>query len=628
MQKLRFNYFLILCSFLLNIASLFGQASWENRDINNYVNSLMNLNFQEALYLTNQVSDDELSNTLKDLADILYSNGQEKSHSFLISNDSIDDVITNHTIRILQSLKKGYQTLYHKTGEDSLDHFFLAYSIAKENDNTHLHKLSLLAILEYYQFKYSQTNDQYISYLKELESLSKTNLDYVWLYLYKVYFNLQSLSKENWSTTEDFQILEDQMNSIGENSNLWPLFYSLKALKLEYADKEKEALKYHQIALNLSKEEPFLKYIAFRSLIRMSIVKQKEREFKKGIVLLDSALKFINKSDSLRSLIYINKYKSKHNLELNNYDSAYAQLQRSIDLEHKLEYKTDMLEKSALEVKLRTAEKEKQILEEKQRTLTNRNWLIAASLALLFGTGIAILLQKNTFKKRQLAEKETQLKQERVDNLLKGQELMSIDAMIAGQEKERQRVANELHDDLGSLMATIKLHFDNSKISKEDPGLQNAKKLLEEAYQKVRSMAHSKNSGVMSSQGLLPAIKKMAKVITETNALMVSVEDFGMGERLENSLELNLFRTIQELVANAIKHANATNVNIQLTQHEDILNIIVEDNGKGFDRSKIITHSTGMGLTNIEKRIEHLEGNFTVDSVLGKGTSILIDIPL
>ncbi|MDC6362547.1 MULTISPECIES: sensor histidine kinase [Flavobacteriaceae] len=267
-------------------------------------------------------------------------------------------------------------------------------------------------------------------------------------------------------------------------------------------------------------------------------------------------------------------------------------------------------------------------LEIEKRRLANRNWLIAASLALFLGAGIAILLQKNTIKKRQLAEQEALLKQQRVENLFKEQELVSIDAMISGQEKERQKVAGELHDDLGSLMATIKLHFDKAGTGAKDPALQNAQKLLEEAYQKIRRMAHSKNSGVMSDQGLLPAIKKMAKSISESNTLQVSVEDFGMGDRLENSLELSIFRMVQELVANAIKHAEASKVNIQLTQHEDNLNIIVEDNGKGFNRSQVIKEKSGMGLTNIEKRVEHLEGNFTVDSVLGKGTSILIDIPV
>ncbi|MET1260227.1 sensor histidine kinase [Flagellimonas sp. DF-77] len=254
--------------------------------------------------------------------------------------------------------------------------------------------------------------------------------------------------------------------------------------------------------------------------------------------------------------------------------------------------------------------------------------MIAATLALLLGSGIAVLLQKNSTKKRQLAEQEALLKQQRVDNLLKEQELISIDAMIAGQEKERQRVAGELHDDLGSLMATIKLHFDNAQVDKKDPAMKNAQNLLEKAYQKVRGIAHSKNSGVMSDQGLLPAIKKMAKTISETDALEVTVEDFGLGERMENSLELSIFRMIQELVANAIKHADASSLSIQLTQHQDNLNIIVEDDGKGFDRSQMGKASSGIGLANIEKRVEHLEGNFTIDSIAGKGTSILIDIPV
>jgi len=120
----------------------------------------------------------------------------------------------------------------------------------------------------------------------------------------------------------------------------------------------------------------------------------------------------------------------------------------------------------------------------------------------------------------------------------------------------------------------------------------------------------------------------MAKTINETNALKVTVEEFGLAERMENSLELSIFRIIQELTANIIKHAEASKANIQFTQHDDKLNIIVEDNGKGFDMSAVKRSEKGMGLGSIEKRIEHLEGSFTVDSILSKGTSILIDIPV
>ncbi|MFD2587870.1 sensor histidine kinase [Croceitalea marina] len=378
-----------------------------------------------------------------------------------------------------------------------------------------------------------------------------------------------------------------------------------KAIPYYFAQKNRNDLSYNLGSLELDDKNFYLALDYLNKINHKAIPKRDEQD---------------------KILIYKNYYSVYFNLGV--MDSALYYLQKKSVLQDSLNLILRAKDVKDIQTKYETAEKEKQILEEQQKVRANRNWLIAACLALLFGTGIAVLFQKNTTKKRLLAEQEALLKQERVDNLLKEQELVSIDAMIAGQEKERQRVANELHDDLGSLMATIKLHFDNSKVSKKDPALQNAQKLLEEAYQKVRSMAHSKNSGVMSDQGLLPAIKKMAQVITETNALEVVVEDFGMGDRLENSLELNLFRMVQELVANTIKHAEASKVSIQLTQHKDTLNIIIEDNGKGFDRTKIDTSKTGMGLTTIEKRVEHLEGNFTVDSVLGKGTSILIDIPV
>ena len=214
---------------------------------------------------------------------------------------------------------------------------------------------------------------------------------------------------------------------------------------------------------------------------------------------------------------------------MGKYDSAYFYLNRSINTEFEFRGNEERLQSSLFAVENQTEKLKQDNLESENQRKANRNWLIAATLALLLGSGIAVLLQKNSTKKRQLAEQEALLKQQRVDNLLKEQELISIDAMISGQEKERQRVAGELHDDLGSLMATIKLHFDNAQVDKKDPAMKNAQNLLEKAYQKVRGIAHSKNSGVMSDQGLLPAIKKMAKTISQTDALNVTVEDFGLG---------------------------------------------------------------------------------------------------
>ncbi len=482
-------------------------------------------------------------------------------------------------------------------------------------------------------FKNGEQRNLFLSYLTDYKSHAYDLNEKAFAEYF--YLGYKMLSSERDSSEIDFtdDDFDNLISLVKQSGNRLLLAYSEQLYGVKYWAYNHDyemALKHYNNskAIYQSINNKVSEIKLFGILVNISAIYIKWDESQMALKYLYEAkeikLPLKNRKDYI---LYYDKLAKSHVLQ-NNKDSIFYYLAMKDRAEKYAKTLEQAKTVSELETKYQTAKKEKQILEERQKSRTTRNWLIAASLALIFGSGIAILLQKNTTKKRQLAEKEALLKQERVDNLLKEQELVSIDAMIEGQEKERQRVANELHDDLGSLMATIKLHFDNAKVSKKDPALQNAQKLLEEAYQKVRGMAHSKNSGVMSDQGLLPAIKKMAKVITETNALKVSVEDFGMGDRLENSLELNLFRMVQELVANVIKHAEATQVTIQLTQHEDNLNIIIEDNGKGFDRSKVDTSKTGMGLTTIEKRVEHLEGNFTVDSVLGKGTAILIDIPV
>ncbi|MDT0606101.1 sensor histidine kinase [Croceitalea rosinachiae] len=560
------------------------------------------------------------------MAELLYDAGQNLKESYF----NTQELPENKFEAALLFLKNGFTGLYyHSTDTIAFSNFEKAYILAKELNYKPLLKQVILAKLELFYNEMLQSNNLHIDYLKEYEALVEDDIDRFHFYLFQSIFRAKSIFEIEKLSSQNV----NELIRLFENSELeWPnpilaKYYYEIGIHATFDNNLKLGDSNFNLAIN-NANAPFLKYIKYGSYLRKGILKAKDLDYDEALRLLKISAVHYDKQDSLKSSFYTNRYAAEFYQGLKKYDSALFVLKKSIQLENEIQFRENTMEISRLNAKYQTVEKEKQILEEQQKVRANRNWLIAAGIVLFLGAGIALLFQKNTTKKRLLAEQETILKQQRVDNLLKEQELVSIDAMIAGQEKERQRVANELHDDLGSLMATIKLHFDNAKISKKDPALQNAQKLLDQAYQKVRGMAHSKNSGVMSDQGLLPAIKKMAQVITETNALEVVVEAFGMGDRLENSLELNLFRMVQELVANTIKHAEATKVTIQFTQHEDNLNIIIEDNGKGFDRSKIETDKTGMGLTTIEKRVEHLEGNFTIDSILGKGTSILIDIPV
>ena len=100
-----------------------------------------------------------------------------------------------------------------------------------------------------------------------------------------------------------------------------------------------------------------------------------------------------------------------------------------------------------------------------------------------------------------------------------------------------------------------------------------------------------------------------------------------MADRLENSREIAIFRMIQELITNIIKHSHATEATVHLTQHDATLNIMVEDNGVGFDRSQLTSTET-MGLYTIQKRVEGMGGSVTIDTILQKGTTVILDIPL
>jgi signal transduction histidine kinase len=131
----------------------------------------------------------------------------------------------------------------------------------------------------------------------------------------------------------------------------------------------------------------------------------------------------------------------------------------------------------------------------------------------------------------------------------------------------------------------------------------------------------------MAKEGLLPAIYSLAKNASAHGKLKIEVQDFGVTHNFDTTTEVTIFRIIQELVTNIIKHSQAAEANISLTQHKMILSIIVEDKGVGFN-PQLNDTKKGMGLSSIEKRIEHLNGSLEIDSTPGKGTTVIIELPL
>ena len=219
---------------------------------------------------------------------------------------------------------------------------------------------------------------------------------------------------------------------------------------------------------------------------------------------------------------------------------------------------------------------------------------------------------------------------------LKEMETGSIQSIIAGQEKERRRIAREIHDGIGPLLSLSKLELDAYMDEYVDqnqslPGekLVNIRQTLDSITNDLRDLSHHLIPRLLEEFGLFSAFKNL---ITKLNlSIKPKVEfysNFGADIRFESDLELNLYRCGQELVNNAVKHAKASEILVQLIKHEQSIVLMVEDDGKGFQQHNNNLEDFGIGLTNIETRVRTLQGAFIIESRENMGTAASIEIPV
>ena len=251
----------------------------------------------------------------------------------------------------------------------------------------------------------------------------------------------------------------------------------------------------------------------------------------------------------------------------------------------------------------------------------------------VLGCIIAFLYYRNTQRKQRITAQQLEIEGQKFEKAQKEQELAAIDAMILGQEKERETIASDLHDNVCALLSAAKMQFEHltervedADQKKVDELFDKTKNLLDNAYDEVHAMAYQKNSGIMAKKALLPAIENIIKNNNGINGINIELQHFGLDKRLESSKEIFIFRIIQELIANIVKHAKATEANISITLHEAIISIIIEDNGVGIPEEALLKNK-GLGIRNIKKRIQSITGTMNIDSYTNKGTSIIIEIP-
>ena len=205
---------------------------------------------------------------------------------------------------------------------------------------------------------------------------------------------------------------------------------------------------------------------------------------------------------------------------------------------------------------------------------------------------------------------------------------MKISAEITTLENERKRISADLHDDLGPMLSAIKFKISSVDAADEDlVQLEQAESYIDDVIQKLRQISNDLMPGTLLRKGLSFAVEEFIQKVSGLHNLVINFKHTPIPS-LPDEACVNLYRIILEIIHNALKHSQATNLDISLTVSDKKLKLATSDNGKGFDYLVANKKFKGLGLRNILSRTELLGGEMYVESAPGEGTSYVITIPV
>jgi signal transduction histidine kinase len=284
-----------------------------------------------------------------------------------------------------------------------------------------------------------------------------------------------------------------------------------------------------------------------------------------------------------------------------------------------------------MEVKYETEKKEKEIEHlgkensEKELELAKKReqMLLISGISLFVLILLVTLYFYNASRRhRELVEKEKELsavKQQKQKEI--------IETIIVTEEKQRKKIASDLHDGLGQILTAAKINLSNVLSERKEPnGLGAVAELINSALQESKSMALNLMPLELKEKGLTESIKNICSRFNKPGTQEISFNTFGVPDKLDPVIEVNTYRICQELLNNAVKYSKASRIFLQLFCRDHKLIIQIEDNGIGFDKSAVKQNSLGMNT--LRERVALLKGDIELDTAPQKGTNIFIELAL
>lgn len=508
--------------------------------------------------------------------------------------EKLDD--KGHLAAVYANLLGIYSSVGHSPGK-ALEYGLKAIEVCRAGNNKSALEEALVNVS--YVLVSMNKIDRALDMLKEAETISKSLNDKVLLIQEKVAFNNILMLQQKYGSLKKYAdeigvLARETGNKSGQANS--PYYLSVYYFELKDYDK---AFTNANEALRVASEGNMT-------------------ELKKDIygILADIAL-------------------VKGNIPLYHYNNAQGDSLRA-----KLHEEQTLHNSQELETKYNLTKKQAQIdnlNKEKQihlLILQRRSFYIGALfLAIAALLVVGWLIQKNSLRKQKLLTSEKELKEQQIQTLEKERELLSTQALMQGQEAERSRLAKDLHDGLGGILTGTKYSLSNMKqnmiiTADNAAAFEKTMDMLDLSIAELRRVAHNMMPESLLKLSLNDALDDYCQQVNNSGALPVTYQSFDI-DRLEadDTVKITVFRVVQELINNVVKHAKAASAMVQITFKEGILGIAVEDDGEGFDAHNL-TYGEGMGYRNIKSRIDFLKGNMDIRSQTGKGTSVLIKIPV
>lgn len=623
--------------------------------------------------LNNAASDSVKARTLLDIGETIEATSTEKSLDYYRQALDLSKKIKNYRL-ILSSLNDVGVCYIELNKMDSAVIFFeQAISVAKQmNDtikiaritanigNVYLHKNDRVKAVEYYfqaarlwetaadkkglAALYSNIcsllNDQK-EYNKALEYgnkavalAKKTGDDYSTVYSL---LNVSNTYSEMGNPEKQYTLLQEALPLAkkGEDieqiatiyNNIGDYYYEKK----QYQSSLNNYLECNNYVLQMGN-----KYHLCTSFSMLAQVYYKLNENDKALQYI---LKAENLADSVGSRANMKEiYLTRSEIEQRrgNFKIAYDYLYKSTEIKDSL-FKIESSEKVAdVEARYENEKKQKEILQlQKDKEIqklslsqkTTDNYILIISLGTLLL--LSFIGYRNLRHRQQISKQQNLIHQQRISELEKDKQLIAVDSILKGQEVERSRIAKDLHDGLGGLLSGVKFSLSNMKdnliITPDNMAVfERSLDLIDTSIKELRRVAQNMMPEILSKFGLDEGLKEYSNSINATKLLEVKYQSIGMEKRIEGSSEIIIYRIIQELLNNIMKHASATEARVQLIKQENRFNIIVEDDGKGFDKT-LIKSNTGAGLANVQSRVDYLKGQLEIHSEIGKGTLVNIE---